>query len=136
MPKDNFVLIDTSVWIDYFLRRDSELEQKVDSLLDSAQIAMTAVVQAELIQGSRSEKEVQKLKEYFKPLFWIQGNDTHWLKAGEMSLKLRQTGKTINLTDCYIAVLAQSASASVFSLDKHFVWIAKIGGCSLFESNA
>ncbi|OGQ06297.1 MAG: hypothetical protein A3F82_03440 [Deltaproteobacteria bacterium RIFCSPLOWO2_12_FULL_44_12] len=131
MPKDNLVLIDTSVWIDYFLKKNIELEQTVDTLLDNAQVATAAIIQAELVQGSRGEKEVKKLKEYFKPLYWIQGNDTHWQEAGELSLRLRQTGKKINLTDCYIASLAKSSSANVFSLDKHFIWIEKIGGCSL-----
>jgi len=136
MPKDNLVLIDTSVWIEYFLKKNVELEQTVDTLLDNVQIATAAIIQAELIQGSRSEKEVKYLKEYFKPLHWIESSDIHWQEAGELSLKLRQSGKRINLTDCYIASLAKSASASIFSLDKHFIWIVKIGGYSLFPIEA
>lgn len=133
MPNDNLVLVDTSVWIDYFLRKSSVLEKVLDSLLDKAQAATAAIILAELTQGARGKKEIEKIKDHFKPLHWIQSNDDHWQAAGELSLQLRQTGRQINLTDCYIAGLAQSASATIFSLDKHFSWIAKIRGCTLFE---
>lgn len=133
MPKDNLVLIDTSIWIDYFLQKNVDLERTVDGLLENAVVAMAAIIQAELIQGARGEKETKKLKEYFKPLYWIQGLDTHWHEAGELSAKLRKSGRTVNLTDCYIASLAKSANASILSLDKHFSWIAKAEGCKILE---
>lgn len=131
MPKDNLVLIDTSVWIDYFLQKNSELEQRMDMLLENAQVATAAIIEAELIQGSRGEREIKKLKEYFVPLHHIESKDEHWLEAGHLSLKLRQAGKRVNLTDCYIAALAKSASARIFSLDKHFIWIKDVQGCDL-----
>lgn len=133
MPKDNLVLIDTSVWIDYFLKKNALLEQTLDLLLDNAQVATAAIIVAELTQGARDKKEIEKIKGHFKPLHWLPGTDRHWEMAGELSLQLRQTGKKINLTDCYIASLAKSASANLFSLDKHFTWIAKIEGCALFQ---
>lgn len=133
MPNDNLVLVDTSIWIDYFLRRNVLLERTLDFLLDNTQVATAAIILAELIQGARGQKEIEKIKKHFKPLHWIQSTDHHWEVAGELSFQLRQTGKQVNLTDCYIAGLAKSSSASLFSLDKHFSWISKINGCTLFE---
>lgn len=133
MPRDNPVFVDTSVWIDYFLRKNIVLEQTLDALLENGQVATAAVIMAELIQGARGAKDTEKLKAYLKPLHWISSGDEHWEEAGKISNKLRQSGKRINLTDCYIAALADSAQSEVYTLDKHFTWIAQIGGCKIYN---
>lgn len=133
MPKDNLVLVDTSVWIDYFLQRNSRLEKTMDLLLENSQVATAAIILAELTCGAKTEQEIRKLKEHLRPLQWIQSSDAHWQRAGELSFRLRQKGKTVNLSDCYIASLAHTGQATIFSLDKHFAWIAEIEGDELFE---
>lgn len=133
MPKGDLVLIDTSVWIDYFSEKGKVLVETVDHLLRQAQVATAAIIMAELTQGIKSAAEGRKLKTHFKPLQWISGTDKHWELAGELSWELRHSGRTVNLTDCYIASVASSAGASIYSLDKHFQWISEKGGCRLFE---
>ena len=133
MPKDSPVLIDTSVWIDYFLKRDAHLEKTVDLLLDNDRVVTAAVIMAELVQGAASEREVDQLTGYFRPLYRIQGRDSHWVEAGFLSFRLRKKGKTVNLTDCYISCLASSAPSLVYTRDKHFRWISEIGAWELFE---
>ena len=133
MPKDSLVLVDTSAWIDYFLQKNSHLEQILDARLETGEIATATVILAELTQGAKSEKEIKKLKEYFQPLHWIQSADIHWHMAGALSFQMRQKGKKVNLTDCYIAALARQSGASILSLDKHFLWLAQSGACSLLE---
>lgn len=132
MPNDEPVLIDTSVWIEYLSKKNSSLLESVDQLLDNARVACATIILAELIQGAKTEKEVKQLKAFFQPLSWIQSNDEHWMKAGELSFRLKRSGKTVNLTDCYIASLAESSSALVFTLDKDFQWITQLKGCRLF----
>lgn len=133
MPKGDLVLLDTSVWIDYFSEKGKDLVETVDHLLRQAEVATAAIIMAELTQGVKTAAEGRKLKTYCKPLHWIPGTDTHWEQAGELSWKLRHAGRTVNLTDCYIASVASSAGAAIYSLDKHFQWIAATGGCRLFE---
>lgn len=133
MPKDNSIFIDTSVWIDYFNQKDSHLEQTVDLLLDQARIATSSIILAELIQGARSAREIDSLQSYFEPLTWIPSTDQHWLQAGRLSFELKKTGKTVNLTDCYIAAIAQSRDCQIYTLDKHFTWIAEITGVVLLR---
>ncbi len=70
----------------------------------------------------------------FRPLHWITGTDSHWEAAGHLSQKLRRSGKSVNLTDCYIASLAASDAALVYTLDRHFIWISGANGCKLFQS--
>ncbi len=52
------VLIDTSVWIDYFKNRDDNVSQRVDEILTFSDVYVPKVVIAELIQGAKSEKEI------------------------------------------------------------------------------
>lgn len=133
MPKDNLVLVDTSVWIDYLSVKTNGSPKTLDHLLEQGLAASAAIIMAELVQGARNEKEINKLRDYFQPLHWIESSDRHWEEAGSLSFHLKRAGRNINLTDCYIARLAQGAGASVFSLDKHFVWIAESDGCRLFS---
>ena len=132
MPSGRLVLIDTSVWIDYLSRKDPPLGEIVDQLLENDRVACAAIVLSELIQGAKSEKEIRQLRIFLHPLHWIQGTDAHWERAGELSFRLKQSGKTANLTDCYIASLAQSAEAAVLTRDKDFLRIAEARGCNLF----
>jgi len=43
-----------------------------------------------------------------------------WEKAGELSYTLKQKGKGVGLSDCYIAVLTRSNNVKLLTLDKHF----------------
>lgn len=132
MPSAELVLVDTSVWIDYLSRRASKVDETMDALLAHGGIAAAAIIIAELVQGSHTSAEAERLRRYLQPLHWIESTDQHWNHAGQLSARLRRKGHTVNLTDCYIAALADSADAPVYTLDKHFGWIAAAGGCRLY----
>lgn len=125
------ILIDTSIWIDYFKNKASGIADKVDEILAGDEVHVPKIVIAELIQGARSEKEITVV-EKFADAFNIvdQGADT-WIKAGRLSYMMKKKGKSINLSDCYIAVIAQEHNCSIFTLDKHFDEIKKYTDISL-----
>ncbi|MEW6380800.1 MAG: PIN domain-containing protein [bacterium] len=54
----NLVLVDTSVWIDYFRKKDPSLSQ-VDNLMEEGRIGTCRLVIAELLQGARGSKEIE-----------------------------------------------------------------------------
>ncbi len=60
---DNRVLIDTSVWIAYFKNSHEQLTEKVDDVLTHSNVYVPKVVIAELIQGSRTDKEISVIEE-------------------------------------------------------------------------
>lgn len=133
MPSGEIIFIDTSIWIDYFSQKNEDVVSMLDTLLSTVQVATAGIILAELTQGVKSDRESQAIHKHFRPLYWIPSHDSHWEMAGRLALKLRRSGKSVNLSDCYIACLANSASASIYSLDKHFSWIADAGGCKLFH---
>ncbi len=101
------VLIDTSVWIKYFRDKETGISRRVDGILSSQQVYVPKIVIAELIQGAKSEHEISFIEDVFDAFNIIDQKEDTWLKAGRLSFTLKRKGKTINLTDCYIAVIAE-----------------------------
>ncbi len=127
-------LIDTSVWIAYFQAHASAaVSQHVDDLLAESDIYVPKIVLAELIQGAQSEKEIAVIREFVEAFTIIGESSDTWLEAGRLSFSLKKKGKTINLADCYIAILAKEHKCSIFTLDKHFREIQKETGLKLMS---
>lgn len=133
--KDN-VIIDTSVWIDYFQKVNSDFSNQVDKLLTQANIYVPKIIIAELIQGAHSEKEVALIKEFLEAFRIIGEEEETWFKAGSLSYTLKKKGKTVNLTDCYISIIAKEQNCAILTLDKHFKEIEKAGGIELITPPA
>ncbi len=124
--QDKNILIDTSVWIDYFRKSNTTLARQVDDILDSIIVHVPKIVIAELIQGARSEKEISVIEEFIGAFNIIDHQRDTWINAGRLSFSLKKKGITVHLTDCYIALIASESSCRIFTLDKHFKDIKKI----------
>ncbi|MFQ6083214.1 MAG: PIN domain-containing protein [Candidatus Aminicenantia bacterium] len=120
------ILIDTSVWIDYFRNKSSNLSEKVDKILSEDEIYVPKIVIAELIQGAKSEREISIIEDFIDAFNIIDQKEDSWMKAGRLSYNLKKKGKTVYLTDCYIAVIAQEHNCQIFTLDEHFKEIQKV----------
>jgi hypothetical protein len=119
------VLVDTSIWIDYFKGEDEELLKKTDEFLTDAVVYVPKVVMAELIQGAKSEKEIAVIESFIEAFHIIDQTEHTWLKVGKLSYSMKRRGLNVNLVDCYIAVLAEEHHCKIFSLDEHFKVIKK-----------
>lgn len=114
------ILIDTSVWIDYFQNKPSDLSERVDGILSGDSVYVPKIVIAELIQGARSQKELSVIEDFLHAFNIIDQKEDTWIEAGKLSYRLRKKGRNINLTDCYIAIIARAYKCRIFTLDKHF----------------
>lgn len=120
------VLVDTSVWVDYFRGNTPLVSEKMDRLLSEAVVCVPKIVLAELLQGAKSDREVSAIEDFLEAFTIIdQGPDT-WIKAGRLSRRLKSRGKTIHLTDCYIAVIAEESRCALLTLDEHSREISKL----------
>lgn len=129
------VLIDTSVWIPYLQGTASDdLQQTVDELLSGKDILVPRIILAELIQGARSEKDIGVILGFLEAFTIVGETDRTWLDAGKLSYNLKKKGKTINLADCYLAVIAKENKAAVLTLDKHFKDLQKDAGLELLAA--
>jgi len=114
------ILIDTSVWIKYFRDKSAGLSKKVDEILSRHEVYVPKIVIAELIQGSKSEREISIIEDFVDAFNIVDQREDTWIKTGKLSYSLKKKGKTVNLTDCYIAVIAQECDCHIFSFDEHF----------------
>jgi len=123
--RDN-VIIDTSIWISYFQTNvPVSLSELVDEHLSRSEIYIPKIVLAELIQGAHSEKDLATIRDFLEAFHIIGEQEDTWSEAGKLSYALKKKGKTVNLTDCYIAVMAQEQNCDILTLDKHFKDIQK-----------
>ena len=119
------ILIDTSVWIKYFRDKSAVPSKKVDEILSKNEVYVPKIVIAELIQGSKSEREISIIEDFVDAFNIIDQREDTWIKTGRLSYSLKKKGRTVNLTDCYIAVIAQENDCHIFSFDEHFKDIQK-----------
>jgi predicted nucleic acid-binding protein len=116
------VLIDTSVWIEYFRGADFALTQAVEALIKSGSVCTAGIILAELLQGARSNREMRVIED-IKESFTLIAADREgevWAEAGRLSRELRKAGTTVHLADCLIAVLARENHCRVATRDVHF----------------
>jgi predicted nucleic acid-binding protein len=113
------VLIDTSVWIDFF-RKSEPAHSAVLILLDSDQVYCTGLILGELMQGAKGERELSVIKDFLHVFHFLPDSSRLWEKAGSLSFSLRRKGMTVGLADCFIAVSAVEAGVQLLTLDSHF----------------
>ena len=113
------VLVDTSVWIEYF-RRHEPFHGAVLKLLDADLVCCTGLILAELMQGAKSERELSVIANFTHVFEFLPETPRLWEKTGRLSFTLRRKGITVGLADCFIAVSTAEAGAQLFTLDSHF----------------
>lgn len=128
--KEIGVLIDTSVWIEFFRNRDTDLVNMVKRLIKSNRAYLCGVLLSELLQGIKNQRGRMTVKKALHGLPYIEMDIERWEEAGNISLGLRKKGHLIPLTDIFVAVLAIHYNLEVFTLDVHFQLIP---GISLFK---
>jgi len=127
------VLIDRSVWIAYFRNDSNDLTEQVEQLMTGSEICVPRIVIAELIQGSKSEREISVILSFMGAFTIIDQTEETWSKAGRLAYDLKKKGRNVNLADCYIATIAQEQGCRVYTLDEHFKDIQKIIRISLLQ---
>lgn len=112
-------IVDTSVWIEYF-KEATDIVPIVDEGLLAGTVFMVGPVLTELLQGVKTNKELEKLEGCIDAVPFFECRYTDWHLAGVLSFKLRKEGVTIPLTDLIIAALSINNGASVHTFDHHF----------------
>jgi len=120
------VLVDTSIWVEYFNRPESEYAQRLAEFLEMEAVCVTGIILAELLQGARTHAEFELLRKNLKVLPPLKESEKTWEKVGKLSFELQRKGTVIPLTDCLIAVLAQENNCQVFTLDNHFTYVPQL----------
>ena len=122
------LLIDTSVWIDFFNGVDSDNVNVFNYYLENDfPIFICPVIIQEILQGIKSEKEYRQVKEYLFALNVLNDDDIEAaMGAVKIYRKLREKGITIRKSnDCLIAYYVIKYSLKILHRDRDFDNIIK-----------
>jgi predicted nucleic acid-binding protein len=120
------ILVDTSVWIDFFSRSPGRAGSELRRMIDEVEpFALTGVVVAEVLQGLT--RDVNRIERYLSlwEMLEPRGFSTY-REASAISRLARSKGISLTTIDTLIAAIALEHQASLFSLDKDFSRIARI----------
>lgn len=125
----NKVIVDTSVWIQFFNVPQSQEKVQVDKLLNNNRVVIVGIIISELLQRSHSRKDYEEIEDKIIALPYVEVSKNTWREVGKISFKLRKQGITLPLTDIVIATLAKENGYEIYTLDPHF---KKIPGVKLY----
>ncbi|MFP4661226.1 MAG: PIN domain-containing protein [Halanaerobiales bacterium] len=114
----NNILIDTSMWIEYF--KGNKAVHDIIQNNNDYEVFITGPILTELIQGIKTKKEKGRFTMCINGLAKLRITDEDWLDAGNLGNILRRKGITVPLPDLIIFTVAVNNNCSLFTLDKHF----------------
>ena len=122
------IVVDTSVWIDFFDYPESRHAKILKQLIDlDADIAIVNISLTEILRGIKEDKiflNIQESLNHF-PVVGAHGNETFVL-AAQICRRCARHGKVISKTiDAYIAAVTMEHKAELFHKDKDFDVIAR-----------
>jgi len=120
------ILVDTTVWIDFFAGRPRHHLATLEQLLQTGEdICICGIVLAEVFQGIRSDSEYTKTKDYFESLVFLPMTHATFLRSSQMYRALQKKGLTIRTPlDCMIASVAIEHGVPLLHNDRDFDKIA------------
>ena len=121
------VLIDTTVWIDFFAGRQLPHVAALERLIKGREdICICGIILTEVLQGIRGKSEFRKTKELFNTMLFLPMPYSVFLGAAEIYRTLRRKGITIrNSIDCLIASVAIENDIVLLHNDRDFIPIEK-----------
>jgi len=120
------ILVDTSVWIDYFNGLENNQTESLDQLLSERTVLVGDIILTEILQGFDRYKEFRLAKEALDPLDCIHlGGKSLAIKAASNFRFLRSKGITIRKTvDMLIGSWCIKHDVELLHNDKDFDRIA------------
>jgi len=117
------ILVDTSVWIDYFNGKDNLQTDTLDRALVNGTVAIGDLIFLEILQGFRKDNEYKKAKTTLLTLDQYEMfNSEMALKCAENYRALRKKGITIRrTTDVIIATFCIENNLPLLFSDKDFL---------------
>ncbi len=123
------ILIDTSVWIDYFNGQKNKHTDKLDDLLLSEVIIIGDIILAEVLQGFRDDKDFERAKEHLNNLTCYSiSNKNIAIKSAENFRQLRKKGVTVRkTTDMLIGTFCIENNIPLLHNDRDFKPLEELG---------
>jgi hypothetical protein len=121
------ILVDTSVWIDFF--RGASSQENVlfkECLRRREAIVITGTIAQEILQGVRDDSQHRSILNYLLLFPQVESGFADYLRAADIYRSLRKWGLTIRSpVDCLIAAVAMKHNTALLHRDSDFALIAQ-----------
>ncbi len=121
------ILVDSSVWIDYFQGKPTRQTNKLDELLGREPLAIGDLILTELLQGFGDEHDFRLAQKLLAPLTFVElGGFEIAVQAAKNFRALRRLGVTVRKTiDIVIATRCIESGYDLLHSDRGFDPFAK-----------
>jgi predicted nucleic acid-binding protein len=121
------VLVDTSVWIDFFRGTSSKQADALKSLLvENADICVCGVILTEILQGIKVDSQFKKTNELLDAAVFLPMTRETYIQAAKLYRKLRKKGLPVRKPiDCMIAAVGIEHDVPLLHNDKDFQLLEK-----------
>jgi predicted nucleic acid-binding protein len=116
------ILVDSSVWIDYFNGTTTAAVVRLDQLLGSEQLAIGDLILTEVLQGFTSERDFRAAEQMLTSLLVVElGGREIAIQAAKNFRALRKAGVTVRKTiDTVIATRCIESGYDLLHDDRGF----------------
>ena len=116
------VLVDTTVWIDFFAAKSSPEVAELERLLNEEEdICTCGIILTEVLQGIREDEDYQRTSSRFDTFLFLPMNRQTFVRAAQLYRSLRRRGITIRKpVDCMIASVAIEHDIALLHNDRDF----------------
>jgi len=130
------VLVDTTVWIDFFSLADLPHVKTLENLIVAREdICICGIILTEILQGIRDDSRYKKTRDLLGNVVFLPMTYSIFLRSAEIYRNLRRRGITIRKTmDCLIASVAIEHGIPLLHNDKDFIPIENHFGLKRFET--
>lgn len=116
------VIVDTTVWIDYFRGVGTPETRWLDAQMYRQRLGLTDVILCELLQGVRQDSEFSQIREeLLKFEVFASGGRELAIQAAQHFRKLGKRGVSIGrMADCWIATFCMREGHALLHKDRDF----------------
>jgi predicted nucleic acid-binding protein len=127
------VLVDTTVFVDFFRGRDQALRTALSGLLDDGGVAVVQPVIAELLYGVRRPSDHSAILDIAHGAAVLGEDMEAWIAAGEFGARWRARGHTLSIVDCLLAAVSVRERVPLWTLDRDFEPVFVAGEVAAFR---
>ena len=119
------LLVDSTVWIDFFRgKKTRQTEKLVQTIENRDDLCICGFVLTEVLQGVREEKEHRSVKQHFDNLLYLEADRSTFELGATIYRELRRNGLTIrNSVDCLIAAIVIQQGVHFLENDRDYEFI-------------
>jgi len=116
------VLVDTTVWVDFFSGKSTAEVREVERMLNEGEnICTCGVILTEVLQGIREDDDYQRTLSRFGSFMFLPMDLQTFVRAATLYRLLRRKGITIRKpVDCMIAAVSIEHDIALLHKDRNF----------------